>query len=481
MPYMIAKSTGRCAIFVVLLAIHTGCANPKRRAAATSLPDVRAFQPGEVGDELQEDLSQFLDYAESEIGTTADQIEAGTQDVDVRKAALSWKVEFMQASAKRSSQKRSMALLVDAWAFCIRQTKYLQSGEGKNLFRDQQPLAIQTAIRVQKAAETVARKYIAADELPDVIRGLESYARANPIRGVFAVEVSESYSAGREGKSMLSRILDAPLALTRGGREALDPTSSLAQAVDRFTELMDDYPALVRWQAQLLWLELEESTAFQTTMTGIERMSQNSQRLAATAETLPQQVREEFRLALDDIDAHQPELRETLERARETVDAANAAMARAETVSATLERSVEGVTRAGEIWQRTAEAVTDTFKQIEQLGKLRAAYESAVSGAGGTNDEEKRFRITEYTQTATAVTRSTVELRELLSDVRSFLSSETLEKDLSRAVPLTKAALAQTIAEARGIVDHIAWRAVQLCGFVFCWRLCIAFWRVVLS
>ena len=78
-----------------------------------------------------------------------------------------------------------------------------------------------------------------------------------------------------------------------------------------------------------------------------------------------------------------------------------------------------------------------------------------------------KFDINEYTQTAEALNRSTVELRDLLSEVRSFLSGETLEKDLSRVVPLTKAAFAQTIADTRGVVDHIAWRAVQLCGLVF--------------
>ena len=60
-----------------------------------------------------------------------------------------------------------------------------------------------------------------------------------------------------------------------------------------------------------------------------------------------------------------------------------------------------------------------------------------------------------------------MELRDLLSEVRSFLSGETLEKDLTRVVPLTKAALAETITETRGIVDHMAWRALQLCGLVF--------------
>ncbi len=146
MPYMIAKSAGRCGILVVLLAMHTGCASPNRQARRTALPEVRALQSGRVENELKEELLQFVDYAESEIGAVADQIEAGTQDVEVKKAALLWKVEFTQATTKRSMQKKSMALLMDAWAALIRQTKYLQSGEGKNLFGDQQSSGIKAAV-----------------------------------------------------------------------------------------------------------------------------------------------------------------------------------------------------------------------------------------------------------------------------------------------------------------------------------------------
>ena len=125
--------------------------------------------------------------------------------------------------------------------------------------------------------------------------------------------------------------------------------------------------------------------------------------------------------------------------------------------------------------QPTAEAVTETIKQIQQLVKPRADGGSAASDAadsvpgdtGTTNKKRKKFDITEYKQTAETLTRSTVELRELLSEVQSFLSGKTIEKDLTRVVPLTKAALAETIAETRGLVDYIAWKAVQLCGLVF--------------
>ena len=103
------------------------------------------------------------------------------------------------------------------------------------------------------------------------------------------------------------------------------------------------------------------------------------------------------------------------------------------------------------------------------------AADPSSGGAGSTNNKKRSFEITEYTRTAEALTRSTVELRDLFSEVRSFLAGETLEKDLTRVVPLTKAALAQTISETRGIVDHIAWRAVQLSGLVFVLALAYRF------
>jgi hypothetical protein len=461
-----------------VLGAHAGCAattGPKTETGFTAMDELRT-QAAKTA--LREDLEQFVDYAEAEVTATADQIERQSTDAEVRKAALLWKVGLIQHSNAALSEKKPLPMLLDSWAFCVRQVDYLQRGEGKEVFRDQQKLAISAAARLRNRIEEIARKHVPEDKLPEVNRQIESFAQANPVTGVFAIEAAKSFSADEEAESALSRIVGAPWrALSRAGKagsDALDPTSRLADSVDRFTELMEDYPALVRWQTQLLWLQIEDSPSVRATVGGIEKVSESSARLATVAETLPEDVREEMRLALDDIDARQPEIRKTLEQARETVDATNEALERAEAVSATIESSVEGVKRAGEVWDGTAQSVTATIKQIQQLRKPRTAGEPATRGADGESSGEEgnmtekkgKFDINDYTQTAESLTRTTEELRALLSEARAFLDDDTVDQRLSRVDSLTTSALGQTAVEARAVVDHIAWRAVQLCGLI---------------
>ena len=67
-----------------------------------------------------------------------------------------------------------------------------------------------------------------------------------------------------------------------------------------------------------------------TTLAGVDDVSKSSVRLVTVAEELPQRVREEVTIALDDFVAQQPEFRKTLGEARETIDASNMALERAE-------------------------------------------------------------------------------------------------------------------------------------------------------
>lgn len=455
------------ACFVGLVAVHAGCASsngPEKELTLSSLP---RLQSERFETALYEDLTNLVEYAEHEIAATADKIQASTEDRNVQRVALLWKLNFTERSNRSLAKRQPLPLLTDFWAFTIRQTNYLTNGEGKELFGDQQLLAVETAVSLQSKAETLARNYLPGDTLPDAVRRLESFARDNPIHGVFEFQLAEAFSSGQEVQGLLSKIIGVPWQLTKSGREALDPTSNLARSVERFTELMEDYPSMVRWQTQLLWYDIQNSPSMRTTVSSIENLSESSVRLAAVAETLPQQVREEIRLALDDIEARQPEIRKTLDHAKEAVKATHDALKRAETVSGTIERSVDAVTRAGEVWQTTAESVTGAIKQIQQFGKPRTLDETqsraaVPEGGGGGVTTTRKFDIKDYTETADALTVTTEELRALLSEVRMFLDSDSLDQDLTRFKTLTTTAFAQTGVEIRGLVDHFAWRIAQL-------------------
>lgn len=457
-------------LFVGLFVAQAGCAATPGPKTETSLTEMGGPRTETTKAALREDLGRYVQYAEAVVAAAADQIEARSADPAVRKAALLWKVGLIQNANEALYAKKPLAMLLDAWAFCVRQADYLQRGEGKNIFQDQQQLAIDAAGRIRNRIEAIAREHLPQDELPEVNRQIEAFAQANPMTGVFAVEATKSFSANEDGESLLSRIVGAPwraLAMAgKAGSDFLDPTSRLADSVDRFTDLMEDYPSLVRWQTQLMWLQIEDSPSVRATVGGIEDLSQSSVRLATAAEKLQR--------ALDDIDARQPGVRLTLEKARETVTATHDALERAEAVSATIQRSVDGVTRAGEVWDGTAQSVTATIKQIQQFGKPGAEGESRTGETDGdtpgeaenTTEKKGKFDINDYTRTAETLTRTTAELRALLSEARAFLDDDTAERRLSRVDSLTASALGQSAAEARAVVDHITWRAIQVCGLI---------------
>jgi cell division septum initiation protein DivIVA len=237
---------------------------------------------------------------------------------------------------------------------------------------------------------------------------------------------------------------------------------------------LKDYPALVRWQTQLLYMELTETPSFVKAESGFQDISQSFVRLANVSETLPQDVREQVQIALDDVIDDQPEIRETLDQARETVNTANEALERAQQLGETIERSIDAATRAGEAWQATAEAATETIKQVHAFRRPPTRREAAGLGEGEAAVDEgdatwerRRFDIREYTQTAEALSATAVQFRDLLAEARTLLEGETVEQNVARVNSLTAAALSQTAAETSGLINLATWRAVQLCGLIF--------------
>jgi len=416
---------------------------------------------------LREDLVQFIEHSEGDVMATANEIEAATQETEVRKAALLWKVNLIQRANEALIEREPIALLFDSWAFCAQQVEYLQQGDGRELFKDQQSLAVAAAARMRTGIEAIAREHVPADKLPDMIRKIESHARANPIRGVFAGDSVKSFSASDDGESLLTKIIGSPWRAFQAGQDALDPTTRLSESIDRFTLIMEDYPSLVRWQAQLLLLSTLDAPAIQSTVRGIESVSESSVRLATVAEELPTRVREEMQIALDDFVAYQPEIRKTLEDTRATVDGINEALERAASVGATIERSLAEVSRAGEVWETTAEAVTVTIKQLQQFQRPKNEGKSAPSAPEAEESSTRNFDINDYTRTAEATAITTEEIRALLAEFRLFFDGDALDKHVSRVDALTAAVIGQTAARADGVVDHITWRAVQICVLIF--------------
>ncbi|UCC32511.1 MAG: hypothetical protein JSU86_09550 [Phycisphaerales bacterium] len=414
---------------------------------------------------LSEDLRLFAEYAESQIVAEADDIEKHLEDAESRRAVLLWKIEVISELNVSRSAHEPIKMLVDTWTLFVRLVEYLTIGDGKDLFGEHQQEAIAVVTDLRTRIEALARRHIPEDILPEFARQADAYAKAHPIRGVFVLDVAEKIQEEQAG---LIRLLKSPFSMVGSVGERLDPTLSLAQSIDRFTALMEDYPSLVRWHAQLLVSQIEQTPAIKTTTDGIEKVSASAERLSQTAEQLPGKMREEVGELLVDVDAMQPRLAQTIREGSAALETLNESLARMERVSATIERSLAEANEAGQTWRTTADAVTETVKQIQQFGKkgdeAGAGEQAAVEPQVQPSDAETRgkFDILEYEQTAVALGETTKDLRALVGELH-----QTLDEDVSTVQKVAAQTLDQTAVVANGIVNHLTWRGIQISAVVF--------------
>jgi hypothetical protein len=453
-----------------LLVCQPACRSSQKEQKSSLVEDSQLEKQVLIED-LRADLLAYSRYFQTQIELASEEIKAGEGDQKTRKALLLWKLQMVGDVHEADTPLDLIEVLLDTWALTVRITKYFTEGEGKALFGDEQPEAVATATRLQHRIESVAEDHLPPDEFASAAKRVEEYARKNPMTGMFVDELKEEASVPPKH---FANWLSAPFRAVGQVGKQLDPTSRLADAVDRFALFLKDYPAQVRVQTQLLLLQAEELESVRAAIQSVESVAESSAELSATAEKWPKRFREEAQILLDDVDKRQAELRATLQEAQRTSETINQAMMRAETTSANIERSLGDATDAADAWRATADATAQVVRELQILtgkdGDSEPASGKEPQGESQIPQEpgEKRpFDIQDYQRTAEALTRSAEEIRGLLSDVGTFVENTTTQRRLEGIDALAASAIGPAATQARSIVDHIAWRIVQLCALVF--------------
>ena len=446
----------------------------------TQRPQLQLVETSEMA--LADELRDFVEFAERRIVDVTSRIEDATADREVRRAALLWKLEVLAEMQTDLADKAPAQMLVDTWALWVRIAEYLRRGAGQNIFGRWQSDAVSAAGEILTAIEAVGRRHLSPERHAQLVRQIDAYAREHPIQGIFEHEMVKDFAEADEGRNLIQQWLGAPFRAVGQVGKGLDPTARLAQSVDRMTELLRDYPAMVRWQAQLLALDLERLTAVETVVASVQRFAETAAELQATAAGLPEQTRGELETLLETVDARQGALQQTVAETRDAIAAADAALARADGVAERVERISAAAVEAGEAWRRTAEAAQATVAAVQGLtgrGKAGAtggaANEGAAArprgmaapsggdaGAASAEAPPGGFDIAAYTETAATLEAATVELRLLLADLEAFLTSETLAAGEQKTRAVADEVLAEAEGRLVGVVDHLFWRALQL-------------------
>ena len=425
---------------------------------------------------LATDLDEFSQHAISEIEAASDALENKPAGSGAARAALRWRLLGVSSVQAEGVQLEPVARLLDLWSLFTRLRDYYTLGDGKDLFGPDQHIAVDTTTRLENEIETIAQRHIPPEQLPQVVRTVDEYAKSHPYTGTNIDEIADDLSDNKEGINILNLILSSPARAAGAAGKALDPTSSLAQAVDRFTAMAEDYPRIMRWQAKLLWLDLEQSATLRAWNQSAERFSHATEQLATTADRLPQQLREESSALISEIEGRQDEIQETLREAKAVAQEWSNTMTRTEQVANSMERVVQQVQEAGPSLESAAKAVTETVQEIQVLAHKDSTKPNATPTGEATpmppaesdaSSESERFDINDYRRTADAIQNAGNEIRVLLAEIRETLSGDEIPAQLAQLQSLTDAAIDRSSVASRGVVDHAAWRVAQLITLFF--------------
>jgi len=486
------RSVVLCMAVTSLVVWLGGCASqqvtPKTDTAETELIAVRA--------ELQAEIDEFIDYFRTTIERAAADIERRSESKEQRRAAVLWRVRMISECRSAADESDARASLLDLWVLCQRMLDYFTTGDGKSLFGVHQEIAREAATVIHEAFERLARQSVLEDSFESLRSRVVAYAREHPIEGQFAGPSAEDLSDSAEGTGLLDAVVGIPLSplttLWKIGRTQ-ESVHNVSVSMDRFTNIVKDFPANTRWQAQLLAMNLEEMPAVSETITSLKQFSDSSARFTQVMDNMPRKVREEAEELLDRLETSQPEIRTTMGEVQNTFALVQSTNHDIQDTIAEANRSVAGVQDASAALEKAANAVTITTKEIlkfvpaamkDESGqiigrprnpKVRTDSENEVktnetapaSSDRTTVQEDTSFSFQAVTASANALGRTSEDLNRLLADLRDFLDDKTFSNEVGALDQQLRRSIDSTGLRVEGIVDHIAKRSAQLLLLLF--------------
>lgn len=375
---------------------------------------------------LKAELQAFVDRAFSDIVATASDIAAGTKNRKVRENTLKWKIRTHSACQAYLLEEDPRVGFVSAWTGAVQLRKYLTEGEGKDIFGKQQRSAVATARKIEAAAVVLGRRHFPSEAIEaardDIERLAEKYAASAPF-------VSEEITVHKSQSEDLGRVLGIPLLPVT----ALEGVGGTPRAIDRFTDTAREFentvqylPQRMRWEMELLLLEMESLGAVDTALREFKEFTESIRAMNELADKLPGKVRAEFEKSLSAIEEAQPKFQATLAEASETVERAKGV--------------AEQLAAAAQAWQATA-------------GETRLLLADWKALKQETDDDEDGPTVQDYTELAKEANAAAAEVRALLAD---------LDKP-----PAEAGRIRQASAGLDAVINKVFWRAVVLVLLIF--------------
>jgi hypothetical protein len=232
--------------------------------------------------ELRIRLNEFGKYFAGTVEEAADEIIENTNNVEVKRNALEWKINVIPRALESLVILDPVAAGTDIYALCLQMNHFFRLGKGKDLFIEQQPVAINASedilIEFRKLADDF-RDYKDRDEIE---RLLAVWVIQNPIKNLrfnrkstldlMAKALgSEEYGLGSSVGSMVEGIHD------------------IRRQITVYTDFL---PKHVKWQMEYELYNLMGDSTFTNTLNNLDRIVYSTERITNVIEESPELIKD---------------------------------------------------------------------------------------------------------------------------------------------------------------------------------------------
>ncbi|MGS0690692.1 chemotaxis protein [Shewanella sp. 30m-9] len=233
----------------------------------------------------------------SQVESAADLIERNTDSIAIKSNTLMWKINAEQNLQHTIFQASPTAAMIDTWVFTEQMAQFFETGAGKNLFAEQQPVAVETSIKLRDQFERTIKNLGGANFKKNQ-EFVKQYAASHPIKDMaFARE-----SAFTEWLEF-HKISEFDAVTTFGTVPEV-----MSDISDRMAMIAEQMPKILGWKAELYALHSNiNADEIQRTLTNISDTSAKFQQLMAQSpemmQSLAVDMRKELTPLLDQLSA----------------------------------------------------------------------------------------------------------------------------------------------------------------------------------
>ena len=450
-------------LLIFLLILAAGCSsNPEGSSAEiaenTDFAVINSDDFMRDYKELTEVLSNEIEQAFLEILTKSTSRETHKNVIRMR--------NFVTNKIRTLEDSDPGLATINTWAFVRRFNMYASTGEGRFLFGKSQSILTGMLTELDKKFEKFTLNYLKKEDLEDLSKKINDYVLKSPIEDVFKAKTEEEQGTFSRVMNPLNpfRAIDA---VSKGGQGI----ENIAKTAERFTDIVEDLPEDIRWQLQVLTLQLQDNKI----------LKENTETLTSLANSFDK---------MNDLIAKYPEM--WREERKHLAKEINAILSRLDGISKDIEKSTlnvktssENFSQLGKDINQSTEKITSSMKQVEESSQALSKAAGAVSQtikdiqhiseffAGDPNDkkepkgpDEKPF-LKQVELSAIALEKTAQELNKAIGQIQSIVEDKPFSEDLIAVDKISQKAIDLTRKEAEILVDYIFIRSLILLGVAF--------------